>query len=134
MPEYGKYEKIPRPESIQFFIECLTSHRKISAIKREGGQVLFIKRQQGLSNLKVFMSNVYIVGLAEVHEILGQESGLNAIITLAPYNSYTFEAKEYCKENNIGLFRLKEFLGAVHYGEKKFLDYISPDDRKKENP
>ncbi len=128
MPEYGKYEKVPRPESIETFIRYLSSNQVVISIKRKGAQLIEIIRE-GKSNLKVFMTNIYIVGLADVYEILSEVGNVDAIVTLSAWNSYTQEAKEECRKKDIGLFNFKEFLGAVYYDGQKFVYYIHPDDR-----
>jgi hypothetical protein len=49
MPDLGRYEKVPRPESIQKLIEYLSSNSKVSAVNHSGGQLLTINRSR-LSN------------------------------------------------------------------------------------
>lgn len=130
MPEYGKYEKVPRPESIETFIRYLSSNPVVISIKHKETQLIEIIRN-GKSNLTVFLTNIYIVGLADVYEILSEVGHVDAIVTMSAWNSYTSEAKEECKRKNIGLFKFKEFMGAVYYDGQQFLDYIRPEDRKK---
>ncbi|WP_457756139.1 hypothetical protein [Thermodesulfatator indicus] len=130
MPEFGKYEKIPRPESIETFIKYLNSNPIVIKIERKGLQLIEIIRK-GKSSLKVFMTNIYIVSLADVYEILSEVGQVDAIVTMSAWNSYTKEAKEECKKIGIGLFKFKEFMGAVYYEGQQFLDYVHPDDRKK---
>ena len=130
MPEYGRYKKLPRPESIQKFIEYLDTNEIVSQVKTVSEQIICIERVK-YSSLRVFLTNIYIVGLADVHEILAQADPLDAIVTMSLWNSYTSEAKEFCKERRIGLFMFKEFLGAVHYDGNRYLNYIPPDERKK---
>jgi len=130
MPEFGKYEKIPRPESIEAFIKYLNSNPIVINIERKGLQVVEIIRKEK-SNVKVFMTNIYIVSLADVYEILSEVEQVDAIVTMSAWNSYTKEAKEECKKRGIGLFSFKEFMGAVYYDGQQFLDYVHPDDRKK---
>jgi len=131
MPELGRYKKVPRPESIETFIRYLSSNPVVISIERKGLQLVEIIRN-GKSNLKVFMTNIYIVGLADVYEILSEVGHVDAIVTMSAWNSYTQEAKEECRRKNIGLFKFKEFMGAVYYDGQQFLDYIHPDDREKD--
>ena len=131
MPEHGKYEKFPRPESIETFIQYLSSNPVVINIEHKETQLIEIIRN-GKSNLKVFMTNIYIVGLADVYEILSEVGHVEAIVTMSAWNSYTQEAKEECRRKNIGLFKFKEFMGAVYYDGQQFLDYIHPDDREKD--
>lgn len=130
MPEQGRYKKVPRPESIEKFVEYLQSRRAVQAVERVRNQLLLVNRVKQ-APLRVFMTNIYIVGLADVYEILAEAHPLDAIVTMSAWNGYTAEAKAHCREQNIGLFKFKEFLGAVHYEGDNYLDYIPPDERKK---
>jgi len=132
MPEYGRYEKLPRPESIDKFINYLRGNKKIvTNITREDEQIIKLNRLH-TSSLLVFMTNIYIVGLADVQEILSQNEGLETIVTMSEWNGYTTEAKGYCRDQRVGLFKFKEFLGAIYYDEDQYLDYISPEEREQQ--
>lgn len=128
MPEQGRYEKVPRPESIEKFLAYLGSSNAVNDIQRESNQVIMVKRTKH-TPIRVFMTNMYIVGLADVHEILHQVRKIDAIVTMSEWNGYTTEAKVFCKERGIGLFTFKEFLGAVYYDGDSYLNYIPQDKR-----
>ena len=128
MPEQGRYEKVPRPESIEQLARYLRSSNAVEAVALESGQLIVVSRVK-YSPLRAFMTNVYIVSLADVHEILTQASEIDAIVTMSAWNGYTAEAKAFCKEQRIGLFKFKEFLGAVHYDGDRFVNYVPPDER-----
>lgn len=123
-----KFKKHPRPESIEAFIKYVLRSKVVDSVELEHSQVVIVTRNNGRS-LRVYMTNLYIVGLADVAEILADEEDIDAIVTLSGWNSYSSEAKSYCKENEIGLFKFKEFLGAVYFNNSKFIEYIHPDDR-----
>ena len=131
MPELGKYEKLPRPDSINAFIKYLRSNPVVRNIVHEDTQLVSIKRD-GKTDLKVFMTNIYIVGVADVYDILSEVDHVDAIVTMSAWNGYTNEAKSECKTKHIGLFKFKEFMGAIYFDGNRFLDYIHSDDRKKE--
>lgn len=130
MPETGKYEKIPRPESISKMISYLKGTEVVSRIERIDEQTFKIARKNKIE-LIVYLTNIYTVSIAEVHEILGLCPNCNAIITMSMWNSYSSEAKSYCISRRIGLYKFKEFLGAVYYEGEDFLHYVSPENRKK---
>lgn len=130
MPEQGRYEKLPRPESIAKLIEYLSASRAVADVTRESEQVISVKRAKHVP-LRVFVTNIYIVGLADVYEILAQAGDVDAIVTMSSWNGYTSEAKLSCKEQGIGLFKFNEFLGAVHHDGNQYLDYVPPDERKR---
>ena len=42
---------------------------------------------------------------------------------MSAWNSYTQEADLYCKSQGKGLFCFREFMGALNYDGKKFINY-----------
>ena len=126
MPEYGTYEKVPRPESIDALVGYLRKNDVVASVELVPPQILQVRRVRK-SNLRVFMTNSYITGEADVYEILGHNRGVNVIVSMSAWNSYTSSAKELCEERGVGLFTFKEFLGAVYYDGHRFLDYQPPD-------
>ncbi|HHT9139006.1 MAG TPA: hypothetical protein ACFYEK_17400 [Candidatus Wunengus sp. YC60] len=129
MPELGKYEKIQRPESVQALIKYLQSNPRLTSVAYESGQILQITRN-GLPSLKVFMTNIYVVGEAEAYEILSSNPDVNAIVTMSAWNGYSRAAKNMCKIKNVGLFKFEELLGAIYYEGQQFLGYIPPTQRE----
>ncbi len=125
-----KFEKLPRPESIDAFIKYVKKSKVVLDVTQENQHHILIQKNNG-SSLKIHMTNIYIVGLADVAEILADEEDIEAIITLSAWNGYSSEAKKYCKKNNVGLFKFKEFLGAIYYNGRQFLNYIHPDDKRR---
>ena len=100
----------------------LYSNDFVTSVKRPGRQVMLVERKDK-SDVKVFLTDIYILGLADVYEILAIAPDVNAILAISNWNHYTGEAKNYCRQKNIALFTFKELLGAIHYDGKEFLDY-----------
>lgn len=123
-----RYEKMPRPETIKAFFKHVSNSKVVLDVKQVKPQLLLVNRSNG-KPIKVHITNIYIVGEADVAEILAEEGKVDAIVTLSAWNSYSSRAEATCKKQGIGLFKFKEFLGAVYYSGQRFLDYIHPDDR-----
>lgn len=51
-------------------------------------------------------------------EILSQNPGVNCILTINVWNGYTSNAKGLAKQQSVGLFTFKEFLGAINYDDE----------------
>jgi hypothetical protein len=117
-----RFAKRPRPESIQFFENCMKSKPTVSNIEVDGDLIYVIKRNKG--DLRARLTNIYIVSIADVVEILAESGHVDAIVTVSPYNSYTIQAKEHAREVGVGLFTMAEFNGAVFHAGQDFLDYI----------
>jgi hypothetical protein len=86
-----------------------------------------VRRQK--PDVYVCLTNQYILGVADVIEILEAAPESTCIVSTMGYNQYTPQAKEYARERGVGLFTAKQFLGAVNYVGSRFLDYLSPEQR-----
>jgi predicted RNase H-like nuclease (RuvC/YqgF family) len=126
MPELGKYEKMPRPESIDYFIRIVSSKEFVQKVEPLRRQVYRIVRKDK-HDIVVFLTNVYIVGEADVYEITSENKDINSIVTVSAWNSCSRDAKQLAKTMNIGLFDMKEFLGAIYYAGTSFTNYTPPE-------
>lgn len=129
MPEQGKYKKIPRPESIEYFIGRVSGHKKVCELIQLDNQLFRIKKHN--NELLVFVTNYYVVSEAEVYEITSQYKNLDCIVTISAWNSYSKAGKEASKIQGIGLFVMNEFLGALNFDGKAFINYITPEERER---
>lgn len=130
MPDSNpRFQKLPRPETIEAFVKYVSNSKVVLNVTLVKPQLLIVTKTDG-AFLKVHITNIYIVGEADVAEILADEGEIDAIVTLSAWNSYSSRAKSICRDQGVGLFVFKEFLGAVYYSGQKFLDYIHPDDRR----
>jgi hypothetical protein len=118
-----RYKDLPRKSSIDYFETGLKNHKVVLSYDKLKEQQYNITRIEK-SDLKVYLTNLYIVSLADVHEIIDKFPSLNCIVTISNYNSYTSEAKKFCIENGIGLFNYKELYGALYYNKDRFLNYV----------
>ena len=129
-----KFKGIRRPEPTA--IAALCRYLKGNPVVSEIDQVeycLLVVRRNDKNDLKVFLTDTYILGETDIHEVLAQHNDLDAIINMSVWNRYTGSAKALCKGRGIGLFSFKEFLGAVHYSGKSFVDYEPPIDEERDN-
>ena len=123
MPDQNpRYEKVPRPESVDKLIKYLQSVKVVTNVDKVEDQLIHVERSNG-PTINAFLTNIYIVGEADVIEILSEHEDIDCIITMSVWNSYTGNAKTHCYQERVGLFTFKEFLGAVYKTGKKFLDY-----------
>jgi len=125
-----KYRDLPRPDSITFFENGSNAHKMVASVNKLGEQRYEIKRS-GKSDLKVYLTNLYIVGIADVHEIKSKFPEVTCIVTISAWNSYSAEAKEFCKSQEIGLFKYSEYYGALYYDNDRFYNYVPPKEDEK---
>ena len=125
MPDANpKYKKVPRPESVEKLIQIIQS-RNIPVTQIDKQHLIIYRDRK--SDLLVHMTNIYIFGLADFEETLTVKAGISVVVSMSGWNGYTNEAKEFGKSKGVGLFKFAEFLGAINFDEKKFIDYEPPD-------
>ncbi|MEH7590882.1 hypothetical protein V7247_29520 [Priestia megaterium] len=121
----------PRRESVDYFISRMKSHSTVEDIHNlEGKENIFRITKTNEKELIVYLTDFYIVSEAEVYDIMTECPSINAIITLSNWNSYSHLGRETARENNIGLFVMREFMGALNFDGTQFINYISPAERE----
>ncbi len=129
----NKYNKYPLPSTVDFFISATSNHSKVASVL-EMSQYFYEVKRIGLPNLKIALSNIYVLGEADVHEMLAEYDGVDCIVVGGNWNTYTGAAKQLAKDCGVGLFQFREFFGAINNEGNKFLNYVTPEPgkRKKE--
>jgi len=127
MPEGNpRYIDLPRPESITFFERSTQTHKEVSSLNKIEEQKYNVSRF-AKSELNLYLTNLYIVGVADVHRIIQEFPDVNCIVTISCWNSYSSEARAFCETNGIGLFKYNEYYGALYYDNSKFYCYEPPE-------
>ncbi len=79
--------------------------------------------------LKVFVTNTYYFTEYTFEKILFTDPNIDAIICSNPYSCYSESAKIQCIRSKIGLFKLREFMGAIPHKGERFLNYLLNEER-----
>ena len=112
---------IPPEDSIRAFVCALSGHSKVhSATRRDGTYLLDVVLRTG-TTLLVQMTNIYVVGTADVIEVLSQNATVGAIVTLSAWNMVSSEARDFGRGRGVGVFTWREMFGALNY--KKYWLY-----------
>ncbi|HEM3634382.1 TPA: hypothetical protein U1C38_002267 [Streptococcus suis] len=102
----------PRRDSINFFEQILVTHDRIITYQELDNFVYELLLENDTKYL-VWLTNKYTVSINDVVEKIAE--GLDALVTISGWNSYTYEAKEYALQQHFGLFKIREFMGALNY-------------------
>ncbi len=101
---YGHYK---------YFEQQMVGHRKVTSLTPLGPGVYELTRAQR-STLRVFICECYAFGVAEYIDTIDQLGAIDAVIINSVWCGYTPDAKRHCRESNVGLFMIGEFMGALH--------------------
>ncbi len=119
-----------RSNQVSTFIDrFLSNHEKIKHMEELNRATMLIDLYDGRT-LKVFVTNTYIFTEYTFEKIMAIDPSINAIICSCPYNGYTYPAKELCINNDIGLFMLGEFMGAIRKQGQDYLNYLLKSDKE----
>ena len=115
----------PDDDSFAFFEKTLTGHSAVRQFERmpAEGQYYNMHRTRD-DTLLVYLSDLYTIGEADYLQMIGEDPNIDCIVTASGYNSYTADAKTRAVAGRVGLFNIREFLGAIN--RERFWEYTSP--------
>lgn len=105
----------PDESSIKAFVNALEGHGKVDVAKRRPQSYLLDLEMSGGNTMTVFVTNIYVVGEADVRLILAQHPDANCVVTLSSWNMVSSDAARYGREREVGVFKWGEFFGAINY-------------------
>lgn len=111
----------------KFFETRMNQHGKVAALNSEGNGVYRLTRKNG-GDLRIFICECYVFGVAEYAKTIGELGEVDAIIINSNWCGYSPEAKRECRDQKVGLFTIKEFMTALHQDD--FWTYLT--DKEKE--
>lgn len=101
---YGHYK---------YFETLINKHNKTASLTEESNGIYTLVRTQG-DTLRIFICECYAFGTAETLETIEKLGEVNAIVINSIWCGYSPEAKQFCRDSVIGLFKIAEFMGALH--------------------
>lgn len=118
-----------RQATVSAYIEkFLANHSFINRMEKLNIAMFDVDLKDGRS-LRVFATNTYFFTEYTFEKVMAVDPAIDAIICSNPYGGYTWAAKALCINNKIGLFRLKEFMGAIRKDGDEFLNYLLQEDQ-----
>ncbi len=119
------WDDAPAKKSIDFFIRAVREHNRVTSVRQESPN-LYIVERDGLSTVRVWLCDVYTLGVADYMHIRHEDPDVNCIVTISGFNSWTWDAKEAGYDDGVAVFKFGEFLGALHREGDDFVQYEPP--------
>jgi hypothetical protein len=101
---------------IRSFEDALRGHDKVEEFERVR-DILFRLTLYDYTETYVLLLDEYTLGLAALLKALSEFPEAKFIANGANWNGYTEEAKQHGRDNDIGVFVMGEFLGALNWDE-----------------
>ena len=118
-----KNREKPLNSSVSYFERVISGHTAVESLNEISENVYEIERTGGRPKIRVLVADIYVVSEADIFEIVTTNSGLTCVLLIGFYNRYSGDAKERAKTENIGLFNMKEFFGAINFIGQKLINY-----------
>ncbi len=119
-----------RRNQVSTFIDrFLANHDFVVEMEELNRATMYITLKDG-RDLRVFVTHTYYFTEYTLEKVIAVDPQVEAIICSCPSGQYSESAKQLCIENGIGLFMLKEFMGALRYKGDRFLNFLLRDERK----
>lgn len=96
-----------------YFEGQMERHGKVTSLTPQGNGLYELTRTQG-HTLRVFICECYAFGIAEYMEAVDQLGEINSVIINSAWCGYSPDAKRYCRDAHVGLFKIGEFMGALN--------------------
>lgn len=115
-------------EEYKFFEDRMRDHNKVSSLTNIQGGLYDLSLTSG-KTLKIFICECYSYGVAEYKETIQNLGQLDAIIINSNWCGYAPEAKIYCRERSVGLFKIRDFMAALNL--TRYWEYLTEYEREK---
>lgn len=106
----------------KFFEERMREHNIVTSLTALDNGLYELEREHG-DTLRVFICECYSYGVAEFFESNEKLGPLHAVIINSNWCAYTDEAKRHCRDQEVGLFNIGEFMAALSMPD--FWSYLS---------
>ena len=126
----AKSEKYPWPSHyghFRFFEDRMRTHHAVASLDSLSGGFYGLTLKDGRV-LRTFICECYSFGVAEYIEMVEKCGPVNLIVINSAWCGYTYEAKLYCKEQRIGLFKVGDLMAALRRYD--FWDYLNEQERE----
>lgn len=113
---------------LEFFKSALETNRAVESFEQpnKSDAYFIVKKRRSRTTLKIILVDEYTLGISKLIKILGDFPEADYVVTGGKWNHYSTEAKEYGKENGVGVFVVDEFLRALFVKNPK--EYVTPDE------
>lgn len=96
-----------------FFESRMGTHSRVRSVEPQGDGLYRLTRSDG-AVLRTFICECYSFGIAEYMETIEKLGRLDAIIINSAWCGYTPELKVQCRDEQVGLFDIRDFMAALN--------------------
>ena len=96
-----------------WFERKMEEHTRVRNVRAEGPQTYVIERKN-MSSVRVWLCDVYTLGVADYEAIRAADPKIDAIVVLSIWNHYTPQVKAEGKGAGVGIFNPGELMSALH--------------------
>lgn len=112
-------------DAINYFHRVMNEHEKVdrvNLVEEDTYKAIFEILLTDGRLLVTYIGDVYVLTAADVREIVSEYEEVDCIVIVSNWDHYTSDAKDVAKGMRIGVFTLKEFMKAINYNGRRFLD------------
>ncbi len=98
---------------VEFFESKMSGHNAVKSCAEISPQFYKIEREMG-DTLYVYLTGVYVLGEIDYHELRRGYPLLTTIVLAGPWQNIGFEPKDEAADSEIGIFKVKGFMGSLN--------------------
>ena len=96
-----------------FFEHRMRTHSRVASLVPMDTGLYLLATDTGKS-LVVFICDCYSYGVAEYIETISKIGNVDVVIINSVWCGYTDDVKLQCREERVGIFNIKDFMGALN--------------------
>lgn len=126
----ARSEDFPWPSHyghFNYFEDRMTGHSKVRALQRLDSGLYKVALSDS-REIITFICECYSYGVAEYAETVAKLGKIDAVVINSNWCGYTGDLNAQCRDEGVGLFNIKDFMGALN--QKDFWLYVSREEKE----
>jgi hypothetical protein len=120
-PEGHTWNDPPRRTTQDFLVQILEGHDRVREVVKLSANRYDVERSRG-EPLKLFLTNVYILGEADYERLRSEYPEVNVIVLASNWNSCTMAVKDRAIDEGVAIFDFSALMGAANItDDERFL-------------
>lgn len=116
MSENGNFPWPSHYGHFNFFEQRMEAHSRVASLTTIGDGLYELTLKSG-KPLRIFICECYSFGVAEYVETVAILGKLDAVVINSVWCGYTWEAKKHCRDVQVGLYKIRDFMAALNKKE-----------------
>ena len=109
-----------------YFEQRMAKHNRVQSLTRTSSPGTYVLKRTNGPDIRLFICECYLFGVAEYHEVVANLGRVDAVIIASLWCKYTGQVQDRCRDQDVGVFTIAEFMGAIN--RREIWTYVGPEE------